>query len=575
MSPAAFSRVPAAPRSDDPDAIEAFRQVLEAADFTVEGVSHHLGDAAVQALSRDQAVPALLALDGHRDAGTWNALSALIHMFILARPLSTHDFHAVLPQVEPTKWAELGLVEYLPGTAVGATTETDAADGATGTDTDRGPVTTAGGGDAAGAWIRSIVDLDLHSSDSGLDLWVAADLTAFQRPGAALRHDHVLGIGGASLTLAQITERRPVERALDIGTGCGIQVFHLLEHARHVVATDLSERALAFTRFNLMLNAPALGLDAHNLAARVDLRQGSLLEPVAGELFDLVVTNPPFVITPRTAGESAGDRYTYRDAGKPGDSLVAELVSSLHTVMAPGATAHLLANWEIPREQGVANWSRRVSSWIPEVLDAWLIQRETETPEQYAETWLRDASEHLERSRYEAAYRAYLEDFSSRDVEAVGFGYLRMEFPEEGRQRRRRCEEVTHPLQQPIAVVTAATVERQNVLDALGQRWVDLHLSVPEHVTEERHGRPGAPDPSVILLRQGAGMQRTAVLTSATAGLVGACDGELSVAQIVSALAALLEWEAPEGQGAESSEEAQAVLAETRHLLIDGFLQAD
>ena len=68
---------------------------------------------------------------------------------------------------------------------------------------------------------------------------------AHQRPGV-LRKDHVLGIGQASLTLAQITERTPVARALDVGTGCGIQTFHLLAHADHVTATDISPRALAF-----------------------------------------------------------------------------------------------------------------------------------------------------------------------------------------------------------------------------------------------------------------------------------------------------------------------------------------
>ncbi len=88
------------------------------------------------------------------------------------------------------------------------------------------------------------------SVSGGADLWVASDLAAHQRPGV-LRHDHVLGIGQASTTLVQVTARRHVARALDLGTGCGIQTFHLLHHAEHVTATDISERALAFTRFNL------------------------------------------------------------------------------------------------------------------------------------------------------------------------------------------------------------------------------------------------------------------------------------------------------------------------------------
>ena len=133
---------------------------------------------------------------------------------------------------------------------------------------------------------------------------MASDLAAHQQAGV-LRHDHVLGIGQASTTLVQTTVRRHVAKALDLGTGCGIQSFHLLHHAEHVTATDISERALAFTRFNLLLNAEALHLDPDRLEDRVSLRLGSLLEPVAGEEFELVVSNPPFVITPRTLGEDA------------------------------------------------------------------------------------------------------------------------------------------------------------------------------------------------------------------------------------------------------------------------------
>lgn len=578
-----------APRSEDLAAVARLRNTLTAVGFTAAGVGEHLGEAAVQALSRDQAAPALRALAHHADRGSRSALSTVIELFILARPVPEGPLVEALAGVvattlppESASWTDRGEVSHSPDLP-------EAADLADLTDlldlglVERGPDGT----------VRSTVDLDLHSADDGLELWVASDLTAFQRPGT-LRHDHVLGIGGASLTLAQITERRTVRRALDIGTGCGVQVFHLLSHADHVVATDLSDRALAFARFNLVLNAPALGVDPEHLEQRVELRQGSLLEPVAGERFDLVVTNPPFVITPRGRSDRAADgaadtdrmqepqsqehRYTYRDGGRAGDTLVAELIGGLEAVMAPGATAHLLANWEIPRVPGWQpqgpgqhsgqDWTDRVASWIPENLDAWVIQRETETPEGYAETWLRDASEHLDRGSYEASYLAYLEDFASREVGAIGFGYVRLEAPTGPREHRRRYEHLSHPLQQPISHATAATVAREVQLDQLGQRWQQLHLVVPEHVTEERHLPPGAEDPSVILLRQGSGLQRSNVLTSATAGLVGACDGELSVAQIVTALGALLGWESP----AEQSPEGRAVLEETRHLIVDGFL---
>src|SRR5699024_202343 len=77
----------------------------------------------------------------------------------------------------------------------------------------------------------------------------------------------------------------------------------------------------------------------------VELRRGSLLQPLAGEQFDLVVSNPPFVITPR--GSDALPEYTYRDAGGTGDEMARGLVTGLRPHLAPGGIAQMLLNWEI------------------------------------------------------------------------------------------------------------------------------------------------------------------------------------------------------------------------------------
>src|SRR5699024_11103121 len=86
------------------------------------------------------------------------------------------------------------------------------------------------------------------------DMWVVSDQTALQL-GRPLPAEHILGIGKASMTLAEITPRASVVNALDIGTGCGIQALHLLTHAQHVTITDISQRALDFAVFNILLNA--------------------------------------------------------------------------------------------------------------------------------------------------------------------------------------------------------------------------------------------------------------------------------------------------------------------------------
>ena len=93
---------------------------------------------------------------------------------------------------------------------------------------------------------------------------------------------------------------------------------------------------------------------------------------------------------------------------------------------------------------------------------------------------------------------------------------------------------------------------------------MDELLVVAQDVTEERHQRPGAEHPGVILLRQGAGLRRTNLLSTELAGFASASDGELTVGQLIGALAALLER--PDSNFSENLYE------EVCNLVRDGFL---
>ncbi|MDQ0755223.1 methyltransferase [Arthrobacter sp. B3I4] len=529
---------PDAPRSDLPELLAALAADLRRISYTVDGVAGLLGEAAHAALARDQLIPALIATESAAQrAPTAAALAAVVRLWLLAEPQPAGTLDSALPGIRTAGLLQLGLAE------------------------------------PAGDLIQARVDLrpygwdpaldDEGNASGGADLWVASDLAAHQSPGV-LRRDHVLGIGQASATLVQVTARRHVARALDLGTGCGIQTFHLLHHAEHVTATDISERALAFTRFNLMLNGPALHLDPKDLESRVSLRLGSLLDPVAGEKFDLVVSNPPFVITPRGAGDTAADQFTYRDGGLPGDDLVAALVRDLPSVLTPDGTAQLLGNWEIRADAG---WSERPQGWASPDMDVWFIQREQVSPEQYAETWLQDASEARNRRLYQDSYAAYLDDFAGRNVEAIGFGMIWLRRPAEGAGPVIfRFEEITYPIEQPVGPYLGAAVERADWLAA--HDLDSAHLTVAEDVTEERHQRPGAEHPGVILLRQGAGLRRTNLLSTELAGFVSACDGELSVGQIIGALDALLGG----FEGHDSGTFRRRLLDDVGNLVRDGFL---
>lgn len=529
---------PDAPRSDQPALLAALADAFKSVNYTLDGVADLLGPSAYAALGRDQIIPALLATErtsGSDQAGL-RGLTVLVRLWLLAVPQAVADVDAALPGPSANGLAELGLVSIADGVVTAAV--------------DVRPYGWDANPDGSG----------------GAELWVASDLAAHQQPGV-LRHDHVLGIGQASTTLVQTTIRPHAKRALDLGTGCGIQTFHLLHHCEHVTATDISERALAFTRFNLVLNAAVLEVDPNNLEARISLRLGSLLEPVEGERFDLVVSNPPFVITPRTKGESAADQFTYRDGGLPGDQIVSSLVKSLGSVLEPGGTAQMLGNWEITAG---AQWKDRPASWLEgSGLDVWFIQREQVGPEQYAETWLQDASESRDPNHYKEAYAAYLEDFASRNVEGIGFGMIWLRRPAGSQGTISRFEEITYPIEQPIGPHLGAAIARADWLSA--NQLNEAHLLVAEDVTEERHQRPGAEHPGVILLRQGAGLRRTNLLSSELAGFVSACDGDLSVNQIITALEALLGGE--EGFDAEAF--TSTLFHEVGNLVLDGFLVPD
>ena len=72
---------------------------------------------------------------------------------------------------------------------------------------------------------------------------------------------------------------------LDMGTGSGIGAIFAARRGARVVAVDINPEAVRCARMNVLLN---------RLEDRVEVRQGDLFAPVAGQLFDLVLFNPPF-----------------------------------------------------------------------------------------------------------------------------------------------------------------------------------------------------------------------------------------------------------------------------------------
>lgn len=472
--------------------IDALRSDLTTAGFTVDGLTALWGEEAAEALHRGQRVPAERALA--RAGGS--RLATLAELFVLGRPVGRDAAAEALPALGLDDAAGLGLIRQ----------EDDV--------------------------IAPAVDLRPYAFVDALgaaEWWIVSDLGELAL-GGALPEDHVLGVGGASMTLSGLMLQRPVRSALDLGTGCGIQALHASRHAERVVATDISERALRLAALNAELN----GIDG------IEFRLGSMFEPVAGEAFDHIVSNPPFVITPRTEGVPA---YEYRDGGMVGDALVAAFVAGCGDHLNPGGVAQLLGNWEY---RDTADALERVRGWVDDSaypLDAWVIERDTEDAAQYAETWIRDGGTRPG-TTFDTLLGAWLDDFEARGVREVGFGYVLLRRAE-GVPTLRRFERMHGALganQAGLGIHLGECLEAHDAQSALDDdAFGALRLTVAGDVTEEQHLWPGADSPTAILLRQGGGFGRVVAADTGLAALVGACDGELSVAAIVGALAQLLE----------------------------------
>uniref|UniRef100_A0AAU3GUS8 Methyltransferase n=1 Tax=Streptomyces sp. NBC_01401 TaxID=2903854 RepID=A0AAU3GUS8_9ACTN len=463
------------------DRAPRLREALIAAAFTADGLLERLGAPAYAALARSETVPALRATRGD------SPLDTLVRLFLLQRSVPAVVAAAALPlgECEQDGWVV-----------------------------------------REGDLVRATVDVRPYGGPEGQDWFIVSDLgCAVGGAGGIASHEEgvVLGVGGASTTLAGITVRRPVASALDVGTGSGIQALHAAQHATGVTATDVNPRALEFTRLTLALSG----------AAPADLREGSLFEPVGARTYDLIVSNPPFVISP-------GARLTYRDGGMGGDDLCRTLVQQAGDRLNEGGYAQFLANWQHVEGE---EWQDRVRSWVPAGCDAWIVQREVQDITQYAELWLRDSGDHrTDPAVYTERYEAWLDEFEARNTRAVGFGWITLRKSASAAANPSVvAEEWPHAVEQPLGSAVEAHFARQDYLrEHDDAALLGAHFTLADEVVQEQVGLPGAEDPEHVVLRQHRGMRRATKVDAVGAGFAGVCDGSLPAGRILDAIAQLM-----------------------------------
>lgn len=346
------TRLPPPPSTGDGRSLTRLRQALAGARFEAEAVAEAMGAEGPNLTPSPKQVPVLV-----RSLPSGTPLATLIRLFVAGVPVPGADADSAL--------APLGL----DGAAALNLLRTD--------------------GETAVPSLR-LVPVG--------PLLVASDLTPDP---SRLPPDVTMGVSATSWALANLTVRRPVTHAADVGTGCGVQALFAARHAQRVTATDTSARALAFARFNAALNG----------ATNIDFMGGDLFEPLAGERFDLVVVNPPFVISP-------DNHYRYRDGGWPRDHLSRHVVESVAAALRPGGLGHALVSWV---EDPDAHWSASPAAWVRDLgCDAWLLHFESAEAEDHALNWNQPLEGDTE--RHGASVRRWLDYLEAQDIKAVGYG---------------------------------------------------------------------------------------------------------------------------------------------------------
>jgi methylase of polypeptide subunit release factors len=466
------------------DSAARLRRTFLDAGFTADGMLALLGASAYAALGRGEPVPARRVLEGRSGADV-----VLAHLFVLGDAVRREEVAEHLPLDD---LVELGLV-------------------------------------GGGAELRALVDVRPYG-EPDTDWYVVSDhgpdSSGHDVPEVAV--DHVLGVGGASLTLARITPRSPVARALDLGTGCGVQALHLGRHSTDIVTTDRNRRALRLAALTAALSGQ-----------RWDLREGSLFEPVGGEQFDLVVSNPPFVISP-------GHRYTYRDAGLPADDLGRLLVQQAPSHLADGGTAVVLANWLHVRG---GDWRERVATWVEGTgCDAWVAQREVQDPAEYVGLWLRDAGGGEDRAEHDRRYGEWLDALGGMDAEGIGFGWIVLHKGGTYGAQGPRVEDVAHAPRLPDGAEVAALVAARAgwagtdafaLLDSRPRRVPGLRLTEADVAGAD--GGLGATPPRLAVVD---GWRPDVLLDTVGAHLVRGFDGLTSVSEAVDRAAVVFDLDA-------------------------------
>ncbi len=131
-------------------------------------------------------------------------------------------------------------------------------------------------------------------------------------------HPEVYEPAEDTFLLAENLDIQRKDEVLEIGTGTGLIALYTAQRTKNVVATDINEQAIKCALKNTISNK----------TYNVELRHGNLFEPVAGEKFDLILFNTPYL--PTSEDEKLDDNLNAAfDGGMDGRDTIDQFINAV------------------------------------------------------------------------------------------------------------------------------------------------------------------------------------------------------------------------------------------------------
>ena len=457
-----------------PDEIRRLHDALADQGYGEQGLADTLGSATLPTWrSRDFAYFRYLTRRGR-------PLDSLIRLFVLSIPVSLDEAHAALGSPLDT-WARAGLIA------------------------------------ADQNQVRGLVRIVAFRN-----LLLACDALELQGNSAQL--DAVIGVTDATAALADFVIPRRSQATLDLGTGTGVLALLVAAHSQSVCGIDLSPRAIDFARFNAHLNARG---------PQIEFLEGDGFNPVRGRSFDLIISNPPFALSPDC-------RYRYRDSGMHADSFVRRLIRTAPNFLNEGGFCQMVCQWAHVAGE---DWKERLVGWFaPTGCDAWAMTVQVETAADYARSWIAQ-TEHVDAEQSDRLFERWLAYYQQERIEAVSTGLITLQ-KVSGKRNWVRFEDSSARASGPFGADIALGFELNSLLETIAgdEALLDCRLQVAprvrlEHVCE---WKDAAWSISSSKLRLQGGLQYEAGIDLRVAGILARCDGRSTMREILAYTAATL-----------------------------------